>query len=46
MPDVHLDQSIMSLFEQAAPFDEFQNFGLDPYEQADFDDIPDFDFED
>ena len=46
MPEGLIDHAILSLFEQAAPFDEFQNFGLDPINDEDFGDIEDLDFED
>lgn len=46
MPDTYLDQSILSLFESFASFDEFQNFGIDPNSDADFEDVEDLQFED
>jgi len=30
MPDAHLDHALLSSFETMAPFDEFQNFGVEP----------------
>lgn len=47
MPEGLLEHSILRSFEQAAPFDEFQNFGIDPEVDADFEDIEELeDFED
>lgn len=39
MPEGLLDHAILSSFEAMAPFDEFQNFGLDPLEDRAFVDI-------
>lgn len=39
MPEAYLADEYLMLFEQAAPFDEFQNFGIDPDEDWDFEDV-------
>lgn len=36
MPDVSVDHSVLILLEEAAPFDEFQHYGLDPEPEASF----------
>jgi hypothetical protein len=46
MPEDLLPQALMRSFESNAPFDEFQNFGIDPEEGSDFEDIDLLDLED
>lgn len=46
MPEGYLDHSMLRSFETHAPFDEFQNFGLDPEEDWDFEEIAHLDLED
>ena len=47
MPEAYLYEPLMQLFEDVAPFDEFQNFGLDPEDDMDFGDVENFaDFDD
>lgn len=41
MPEGHISHAILSLFEQAASFDEFQTFGLYPEVDEEFEDIED-----
>jgi hypothetical protein len=41
MPEGLLAQEYLTLFEQTAPFDEFQNFGIDPDRDELFDDFDD-----
>lgn len=46
MPEGQLAHEILTTFEQAAPFDEFQNFGISPDLDGDFIDVEDLQFED
>ncbi len=40
MSNGQLEHQILSLFEEAACFDEFQNFGIDPDADIAFEDYP------
>lgn len=40
MSNGQLAHQILSLFEEAAPFDEFQSFGIDPDADIAFEDYP------